>query len=418
MIRPRAAAFRTAALALGLAALAGFARPARASVEEFSSFDVTRMEEDDENALDHMELRTPIAWRDEWERAEGGFRTTQGCFTSGVWYMANDFHARSPLSDHAWLNVNYLERADDQESYRWLNLDFWHGAGRAGDFGFRFRPAFDKSQQDFAALWRGGSATSRVQADAAFTVEDAFNSLWEFRQIRVGNRGEPYRSHPFEPAAHVIVRGRTHRLEASATWLTPSRKRILDPDPALDGSFSLWGSKASLVDELTVHGWTLETRGTMEQVRSLTETTAVPGDGAVFRRLWHAEAGLRHAFSPRWRAEAHVQYQARTQTWRPPVADARFDAIDRMKWAEVDWDPKENWTLRMGIIHDRIGIERRGLIPDFTWGTRKESRAFLGLQARFGRIRVQGIEGIELDQEPYEVSFHHDKGFLQLQTAF
>ena len=74
--------------------------------------------------------------------------------------------------------------------------------------------------------------------------------------------------------------------------------------------------------------------------------------------------------------------------------------------------------MRFGLLHNRIGITRQGLIPDFTWGTRKESRAFIGLQARFGRVRVAGIEGIELDSEPYQVSFHHDKGFLQLQTTF
>jgi hypothetical protein len=31
---------------------------------------------------------------------------------------------------------------------------------------------------------------------------------------------------------------------------------------------------------------------------------------------------------------------------------------------------------------------------------------------------LQASEGVELDAEPYEVSFHHDKGFLHLQTTF
>jgi hypothetical protein len=53
-----------------------------------------------------------------------------------------------------------------------------------------------------------------------------------------------------------------------------------------------------------------------------------------------------------------------------------------------------------------------------TYGTRKESRAYLGLIARFGRVSIQGVEGIELDHEPYEVTLWHDKGFLQLQSTF
>jgi hypothetical protein len=69
-------------------------------------------------------------------------------------------------------------------------------------------------------------------------------------------------------------------------------------------------------------------------------------------------------------------------------------------------------------MYDRIGIARAGVDPFFTYGSRKESRAYLGLDARFGRVSVSGVEGIELDQEPYEVTFHHDKGFLRLQTTF
>ena len=42
----------------------------------------------------------------------------------------------------------------------------------------------------------------------------------------------------------------------------------------------------------------------------------------------------------------------------------------------------------------------------------------MGLRARFGKVSVEGIEGIELDQEPYQVVWHHDKGFLKLQTTF
>ena len=72
------------------------AAPARASTEEFSSFDVERPEEDDESVLDHLLARPPAEWRDEWERAPQAFRTSQGCFTSGQWYTDNAAQARVP----------------------------------------------------------------------------------------------------------------------------------------------------------------------------------------------------------------------------------------------------------------------------------------------------------------------------------
>ena len=63
-------------------------------------------------------------------------------------------------------------------------------------------------------------------------------------------------------------------------------------------------------------------------------------------------------------------------------------------------------------------MARSGTTPRVNYGSRHESRAYFGLDARFGRVRVSGVEGIELDPEPYEVWFHHDKGFLALQTTF
>jgi hypothetical protein len=73
---------------------------------------------------------------------------------------------------------------------------------------------------------------------------------------------------------------------------------------------------------------------------------------------------------------------------------------------------------RIGYLHDQITVDRTGRTLAGGEGTRKESRAYLGLDARFGRVRVAGIEGIELDTEPYDVWFHHDKAFLALQTTF
>ena len=409
-----------AAVAAGLAALVLLAggRPARASVEEFQSFEVAQIEEDDENCFDRLEMRFPDAWRTEWENAPAGFRTSEGCMTAGLWAVVHDFHSRAPLGTTSFLDVSFFQHADDGASWEWLDLDFHRSFGSAGTYGIRFRPMEDKSRQDFAALGEWGSGSSPLQVQATFTIEDAFNSLWEFRQVRVGNRGEPYRAHPYEPALRRVWRGPHHRLEASATWLTPSRKLIIDPDPALDGSFSLWGSKAFLRAERDVGPWTLEARYDGEQALSGTETYAVPGNGHEFRREWSMEGAVRRRIAAHWRAEARLFYQERAEDWDPPIAAGWFRGVDRLRAAEVDWDARPDWTVRFGLLHDRIGIEQEGTIPLTGYGTRKESRAFVGLVARFGRIRVAGIAGIELDSEPYPVTFHHDKGFLQLQTTF
>jgi hypothetical protein len=75
-------------------------------------------------------------------------------------------------------------------------------------------------------------------------------------------------------------------------------------------------------------------------------------------------------------------------------------------------------TLRVGGLYDRLGFDHTGLTRVPSEARKKESRAYIGLVARFGRVSLAGVEGIELDREPYDVSFHHDKGFLQLQSTF
>lgn len=391
---------------------------ARASVEEFASYDLVGMEEDDENFLDRWLTRVPERWRREFAAAPNAFRTSQGCYTSGEWFMRHDLKARAAMGKRSHLDIGWLQVSDDLASWEWLRLDFRWRTDRAGTFGFRFQPSSDKSQQDFAALWDWGVPGDPLQVEAAFTVEDAFNSLWEFRQDRVGDHNEPYRAHPVEPSLRLASDGKRHHVELGAKWLTPLRKEIRDPDPTKNGSYSLLGAKGDLLAWYSFARWEVEARFETEQVRSSEFSVLLPGDGRNYRRRWLAEGAVRHRFAGTWVAEARGAYQDRTQDWRPPLALATMRALDRGVALEVAGEPLAGWRARFGVMHDRVGFAQNGLLPGFSWGTRTESRAYVGLEARFGRVRVQGIEGIEFDREPYDVSFHHDKGFLQLQTVF
>ena len=401
-----------------LLAVALAAAPARASVEEFSSFDAFSMEVDDESILDHYLARPPAEWRDEWENAASAVRADQGCLTSGVWYQSNEFKTRSPLGRRTWLDVGFLERTDLEASWQWLQFDVHRSTDHFGVLGVRIRPTYDKSQQDFAVMWDGGDTTRALQGHATFTFEDAFNTFWEFRQAQVGNHSEPYVMHPFEPALAGVWRGRRHRVDASGTWLTRLRKRIEDPDPAASGSFALWGAKTSVHAERTFGAQQVLAAFEDIQARSAQVLGPQPGDGHVFRRRWTAEVALRRQLRPRLRLEGRYLYVTRDQTWRPSAADAMFHALDRVGALELDWRAHPKWLIRTGLLYDRIGMTRTAFLPGFTWGSRKESRAFYGFQARFARVQVQIVEGIELDSEPYSVTFHHDKTFLHLQTTF
>ena len=359
---------------------------AHASIEEFSTFDLSRMEEDDESALDHY-----LALRREFAaalRRRHAIRTERRAIGVEAYLALRE----------TTIYLAPLQVETDYAHYQWLSLDF-RFLTRVGNVGVRFRPNYDKSQQDFAFLWSHGDGSSPLQVETALTIEDMFNTFWEFRQARVKEHNEPYRRHPFEPSARVISRGKKHRLELAGTWQTPSRKVIDDPDSTMDGAFTLWGSKFLVVGERQFSDWTLETRLDGERVLTTRPTRREPGNARLFRRMWNGELAVRRQFGADTRAELRWMYKDRAQSWAPPGGDGRLRAL------VVD-----------GLQHRLVQV--RLAAQGFTWGSRKESRAYVGLRAKFGRVSVQGIECIELDHEPYEVSFHHDKGFLQLQTTF
>jgi len=435
----RAARRRRAApaLAAALAALAALAAPgardAQAATEEFSTFDVARLDEDDESLLDHLLLRAPRAWRDEWERAPQALRTTQGCLTSGQWFIRTDARFRTALGARAEFGVLLTQDHSDRSRHEALDLET-RFATRLGTLGASFRPYFDKSRQDFALFWQTGHDTLPLRARLTFTVEDMFNNLWAWRQTRVGEGSASYVRHPYEPAFEVVARGARWRAEAGGRYLTPS---IRDEGPAylggalLDRRVTLWGAAAWAALEGEAPGWGWEARTENRQVSSTgrplppagapgpaDSAALAAGDDGRFRRLWSAEAAVRRALGPALEAEVRALYLGRTQRWRPPGGDGRLDAIERVVAAELRWRAHPRLAARAGGQHNRITMARAGATPTPPHGTRRESRAYVGLEARFGNVRVFGVEGIELDPERYEVWFVHDKGFVGLQATF
>jgi len=415
-----AAAARRFALLLALALLpATRVAPARASTEEFSSFDVERPEEDDESILDHLLARPPTEWRDEWERAPQAFRTSQGCFTSGQWYVDNRLKLVSPMGDRARFGLQLDQVESDLTTYE--NLELWFlFPQRAGTLGVMFRPYYDKSRQDLALTWELGADTTRNQLRLVYGFEDLFNNLWVWRQTRLGESNAPYDQHPWEPAFKAALRRPRWRLETEGKWLTLARQRVdLHGDPESGREQSLWGTWGSAAFEARALGTTWIARTENRQASSTNQLLDLSsGDERKSRRIWQVELAVRRAA---WRdvlIEGRWLYVDRLQSYGPPPTNARFHAIDRTLQLETRWAARTDLTVRLGGLFDRASVSKSGKTGVFTYGTRNESRAYFGFVARFGRVSLCGVEGVELDRERYEVWHHHDKGFLSLQTTF
>jgi len=413
----RGAAAALAAVGL-LAVAAALAPAARASVEEFSTFTIAPQEQDDESVLDHFLTRLPRAWRDEWARTSGGFRTSQGCLTSGQWFLDTDFKARAPLGERAWLGVDLFQSESDILDVQNLDLSF-HFPQVVGSAFAMYRPNSNKAAQDFALGWETGADTSGFQLRATWTIEDIFNRFAGFRQTQVGDRVEPYERRPYEPALALAVRRPAWQAEVGAKWLTPSRKRVEDLGSNPLFFRELWGAAGHAWIERRWDAFALEARSEVRQARGAERPVAVGFTETVdYRRQWSVEGGARMRVpGPRSQLEARCLYQSRTEFAGPPVGAAYLQVDDRLLNLEWTRGFGASVQTRLGGLYERVGVGRANPVRS-SFGTRSESRLYVGLELRLGRVRVAGIEGVELDDEPYDVRIVHDKGFLQLQTAF
>src|SRR5439155_15311870 len=175
----------------------------------------------------HFLTRTPLAWRDAWERAPQAFRTAQGCLTSGQWFIHTDMKLAAPLGRAARFGLQLRQSETDSEKFDYLDFQFRFPTAW-GTPGAWFRPLYDKSRQDFAFTWEFGADTTAEQLQLTFAVEDVFNNLWSFRQTQVGGLSEPYERRPYEPGVRWVSRHDALRVEIAGRYLTPSRKRIVD----------------------------------------------------------------------------------------------------------------------------------------------------------------------------------------------
>jgi len=389
-------------------------------MEEWSTFNVERPEEDDESVLDHFLTRTPREWRDEWEHAPNVVRTSQGCLTSGQWFIDTDLKLRAMMGQRAWLGLLVRQSENDYESFNYLDFQF-NFPTAWGTLGAAYRPFHDKSRQDLTLTYELGADTLTQHLQVAFAFEDVFNNFWAFRQTRVGDLAEPYEKRPYEPGLRWTLRQPGLRIDVGGRYLTPSEKRVIDySQPITDRLVTIWGTIANASIEAHALGFEWEATTENKQARS----TDAPADGSMadnadFERRWSVEGVLRRWLRDDLVAEMRYVYQDRDANRGPPMGPSTFGGIDRMTEGELRWRFHPRFVARAGGMYDKISIAQAGPYHVPSYGSRKESRAFVSLQARFGNITVAGVEGIELDNEPYRNSFYfHDKGFLQLQATF
>src|SRR5262245_19925263 len=128
--------------------------PARAlaSYEEFATVNVGRTEEDDEYFFDQELVRSPFLWHDEFNLAPNAIRSSQVCFTSGIWHLDNDLTSTGTLGGTAKFTVDYLDHPDMASVYGWTRLAPRVPIPHAGPWGCRFAPPLAKGRHHMALM--------------------------------------------------------------------------------------------------------------------------------------------------------------------------------------------------------------------------------------------------------------------------
>lgn len=423
-------AHRRAVVAVALSLLAA-AAPARGSIEEFESFDVVRQELDDESLLDHRLTRAP---REPWQTGaatrprENTLSTAQGCLTSDRWFLLHRLDLEAPLGARARFALTLDQEDSDVLAYQHLDFAFRFRTPY-GSPGFMVRPLAVKSRQDFGLTWRVGEDSLPARLDLRFVFEDTFNSLWVFRQTRVGTNGETerYEVHPYEPGVDLALHRGGTRARVRAHALTPSRRELAAFDPAAPRAMrELWGTFAAA--ELSFEGLpapagdlalSLASENRQAMGREQPDETPPAPVASQFRRQWSVSGEARWAPNARAAVRLAAVYAARDQHADVGgAATASFAALDRLAQLELEWRASPALTWRLGALTDRVSVARSGGWSTVGYGTRRESRGYLGATLRVGQVTLSAVEGFELDREPYDVWGIHDKGFVQLQARF
>jgi hypothetical protein len=216
----------------------------------------------------------------------------------------------------------------------------------------------------------------------------------------------------------LVWRGRGPRFETNAKWLTASAKQFLTRDTTQRRVEELWGVKNDADLSQGFGRYLATVRYEMVQASRFSHFTIPNGDHHLYARRWRTDGTLMRSLGEHASVSLRYFYQERTQVYRPPISNVTQNVIDRMPMVESSFLLTHTLGMRVGFMRNRITVDNPGGTPTGTYGTRVETRAFFCLRKKFGKVWIQGTECIELDKEPYPVTFHHDKGFVHIQTTF
>lgn len=418
---PRTAA-RGAIVALILAVHP--APPARASIEDFETWDVGAQENDDEYGLDMYFLSFSPEWDAHWLYSGDGARSTMGSSDNEVWEMRNELRMRRQLNDrvHFLYGFTQDQGLTIENEQHFLGLEVEGGGFWFGPFA---RPITTKEHLDAGLMvrraWKSGT---EIRASLSFEdwISDHTNGRSNIRNRTFTDFLDPAREWRLGVRQ---VWSPVRWIAADVVRLPEFERRIQPPaSTGLPEDFRWVGG----------HSWSV--RGAGDPMRGLTfdflaegkksRVANFPSDGLdpvdTHRDAWKLRTRVTHALAGKFLGRWGVQVRGAHEKDVADTAAVPYRLIvdDVVTTVGTRREITRWLTGEFGYGHQETKIHQVGPKDEhrFTWGTRSENRLYLIAELATAGLRARFIETIELDNEGYKAFGDHDKGFVQLMADF
>jgi hypothetical protein len=403
---------------------------AECALEEFEIWSIGARELDDENGLDEL-LRSFSPWEDwRWRENQKGARVGMGCATTQFWEVNLDVKLWHEVSDRVMVGFRSRQREQLGESVSWN--EFSGGFRPVGRWwvGGTYRPAFEKEQHDaglFVGYMRDWMSWLRLHVG----FEDVLNDFWDERTRYI--EGKSRRVYVTNP----------HELELTGGWreaglgavavrgvLLPAYQRTLEPGPddpvhSSDTRLTGWLLRTDLVSDplrRTVLGFRGRVKGTDRSLGIRYEGTAgidYTLDEARLRELWLQPWG-EYRLAERWKFRAIGQARWSSETHDDGSREHRIEIQQVGGMGSLIWSAWQFLDISLGVAAEAVRVDQDAG-PEFTYfthGDRGESRAVIALDLHWNGARMVLIESLEGNNEGYQTTGYHDKGFAHLVIEF
>jgi hypothetical protein len=378
---------------------------AAAALEEFENWSVGARELDDENGLDAL-LRSFSPWDDwRWRENLQGARVGMGCATTQFWEVNLEVKMLRQVSDRVLVGFRSWQQAELGESVSWN--EFSGGFRPVGRWwvGGTYRPSFEKEQHD-AGLFVGYKRDWMSWVRLHLGFEDVLNNFWDDRTRYIEDKGRRvYISQPREWELRGMWREQGLGAVAVRGVVLPHYQRTFetapsDPAPSTDRQLTGWLLRTDLVSDplrRTVLGFRSRLKGTDR-----------------------SQAWGQYRLSERWRFRAIGHARWSNETHFDGTRDHHIDIEQYGGMATVVWSTWRFLDIEVGVAAERVNVDQDAgpRFSYFTHGTRGESRAIIALDLHWNGARLILIESLEGNDEGYQTTGYHDKGFAQLVIEF